>query len=880
MLALLKRLQYGLRALLGRSRAERDLDDELSFHLELETQRHIDAGLPPGEARRRAQLAFGAGERFREEARDARGTRWLEETWQDARYGVRALRRTPGYAVIVVLTLAIGIAGSTTVFSVANPYLLRELPFRDAERLVQVGQVDRATGWDGARFSPAMIEDWRVRSRAFAELGAYRYGPVSVTGDDTPERLLVSFVSGELFDVLGVSPAFGRTINAGDTGPNGSNVVVLSHALWERRYAADPAILDSAIDIDGQPHTVIGVMPPAFNFPWNEVRLWVPMREDGVSTPRDATSSILVGRLRSGWTAQAAREDLAGIQRELAAAFPDIDGRFDGVSVKPLRQALNFAWPIISAGLLVLLAAVTTLLLIACINVATLSLARASARTREVSVRLALGAGRLRVVRQLMTENLILGLSGGLLGLLFTWATVRRLGPVLPEALYRVGTATIDARVLTYALVLTLATPLAFGLAPAIGSVRRDLTVALKEGSRGAGVGRSTLRGRRVLVVAQLALATVIITAAGLMVRSYMAVAGVDLGFDAHRLLVVEVSAPAQSYPETEAVAAYFERVLAAGSAIPGVAAAATVTPLPLNHELPSAQVAPPDDSGDARQWPLVYTAAVSPGYFGTMGIPLVAGDDFRSGSDAEADAVIISSRLAEQQWPGQDPIGRSLTVGADSRQRVRVIGVVGDIRHDGLVGDVTPHLYRQAGTARRRFIVLRTEGTIEPVQLMRVARQALAGVDANVPATIRPMSDVVRENGFQWTISSVALSTFGFTALLLAALGLYGVMSYSVSERRRELAIRLAIGARAGQVRSLILRDGLRLTAAGVCAGLVLALGASRALASQLVGVAAFDPLTTGVVLIVFFTLGVATSLRLAFRAAAVEPREVMRNE
>jgi putative ABC transport system permease protein len=479
-----------------------------------------------------------------------------------------------------------------------------------------------------------------------------------------------------------------------------------------------------------------------------------------------------------------------------------------------------------------------------------------------------------------MTENVMLGLTGGALGLLLTWIAVRSIGPVLPDGLYRVGTASIDLRVLLFALALTLATPLVFGLAPAIGSVRRDLTGALKEGTLGAGSGRGALRGRRALVVAQLALAVVIITAAGLMVRSYMTVARVDLGFPADRLLVVEVSPPVQSYAEPDAVAAYFDRALAEMAAIPGAGAAATVNPLPLNHEFYSTQVMPADASVDSRSWPLVYTATVSPGYFDAMGIPLLAGRDFTGPIDAGTGVVVISRRLAEQQWPGQDPIGRTLTIDPDSRERVTVIGIVSDIRHDGLVGDVTPHVYWPASTGRRRFIVLRAEGTTDPVTLTRAAQQAIANVDANVPATIRPMRDIVRENGFQWSISSLALSAFGATALLLAGLGLYGVIAYTVAERRHELAIRLAIGARAADIRSLVLGDGLRLTALGVIVGLVLALAASRALASLLVGVSAFDPLTIGAVLLVFATLGVATTARIAARAAATPPQDVLRGE
>lgn len=878
MSTLLRRLRYALRTLLLRRLADQDLADEVSLHLELETERNIRSGMAPVEARRLARISFGAADRFTEEAREARGTRLLEETWLDARYGVRALLRTRGYTLVVVVTLAIGIAGSTTVFSVLNPYVLRELPFHEPSRLVQIGQTDPATGWTGARFSPAMVADWSARTRAFDELGAYHYRPTSLTDGDAAERVFTTFVSGSLFRVLGAEPAIGRAIRPDDAGPGGRNVAVLSHALWTRRYGADTDILDRTLRIDGQAYDVIGVMPPDFNFPWNEIRLWLPMRLDPATTPRDATSSILVGRLADGWNASTAQKDLTGIQRELGAQYPDVDGRYAGVSVQPLRQALNFMWPLVSAGLMVLLGAVTALLLIACMNVATLTLARASTRTREVSVRLALGAGRARVARQLMTENTLLAVTGGALGLALAWAAVRGLGPILPEGLYRVGTATIDARVLLYAVALTLATPLVFGLAPALGSVPHDLAGAMREGSGGTGVGRRALRGRRVLVVAQLALAAVIVTSAGLMVRSYLAVARIDLGFDADRLLVLEVAPPQQAYPEPAAVSAYYERLVMAASAIPGVRAAATVNPLPLNHETYTAQYAPPEGSSQAEQWPIAYTAAVSPGYFDAMGIPVLVGRDFSGAADAGA--VIISRALADSHWPGQDPIGRTLSVDPEAREALSVIGVVGDIRHSGLVGETLPHIYRYASATRRRFVVLSAAGAGDPMMLAGAARRAVAGVDTNVPATIRPMRDIVRENGFQWTIGSMALGAFGATALLLAALGLYGVIAYSVSERRHELAIRLAMGAEAAQIRSLVLRDGLRLTGLGVVVGLLLAVIASRALASQLVGVDPFDPLTIGSVLLVFALLGVATTARLAARAARTPLQGLLRDE
>ena len=806
----------------------------------------------------------------------------MDSLLQDLRYALRTLRRAPGYTIIVVLTLALGIAANTTVFSVLNPYLLRPLPYAEADRLVQIGQVDPVSGWDGMRFSLQQLDDWRARSRAFEDIAAYHYGSRNLTGDEGAERVMVGYVTGNLFPLLGARPALGRTILPSDDAPGAAGVVVLDHGLWVRRYGGDPGIVGRTIRIDGEPFTVVGVMKPDFNFPWNEVRMWVPMRLDRTREARTDMYHIPVGRLRNGWTREAARQELAGIQRELATLYPDAEGRFTGVSVKPLREALNFRYDVVRAGFTILLAAVGAVLLIACVNVAGLVLARSTARWRDIAVRMALGAGRGRLARQTLAESVVLALAGGTLGVWLAWLAIGAIGPRLPESLYRVGTATLDGRVLLFSAALTLATPILFGLSPAFAAARADLASAMKEGGRGVGAGRRATRGRRVLVVAQVALAVVLVTTAGLMVRSFAAVSRVDLGFDAERILTVEVAPPHTDYPTIEAIDHFFQRARDAVAALPGVRAVSSTAWLPLNHENPVFQFATPELSGaPVEEWPAAIRGSIAPGYFEAMGIRMVAGRDFGPMDGPDAPPVAIVSRsLAERHYPGEIPIGRTLLIEEES-EPVTIVGVVEDVRHEGIVEASRPQIYRPVTQVpgRRQFIVVAVESG-SPASLARAVRDAIASVDPNVPATPRPMSEIVRENDFQWRIGSVALGAFGVVALSLAALGLYGLVAYNVAQRRREMGIRMALGATAAQLRRLVIGEGMRLTGVGLAIGIVLSIGVARLLASQLFGVRPVDPATLAVVPVLFAAVAVLASARPAARAAALQPREVLAEE
>lgn len=863
------------------------VDEELRFHLDMMAA-HLEReeGMEPEEARAEAQRRFGDLESTREYCtRQRQATRrrtnvdaWLDGFRQDLKVAFRGLGRSPTWAAVVMVTLAVGIAANTTLFSVMNPYLFRPLPYHDATRLIQVEQVDPLHQWNHARLSLPQWADWRARNRSFEDLAAYVYGMRNLSDDQVPARVMSATVTDNLFGVLGVEAALGRALAPGDGGPAGEHVVVLDHGFWRSRYGADPAAIGRSVRLNGVPHEVVGVMPPDFVFPWNEVKMWVPVREDPAAVGRDRNSYIAVGRLRGGVTAEQARSELAAIQRELGGLHPETDGQFSGVSVRPLREALNFAWDILRAGFLLTAAAMASLLLIVCVNVAGLVLARSGAREREVAVRAAVGAGRRRIAGQLLTEALVLAAGGGALGVAGAYLATRAIDPLVPEVVYRVGGVELDGRALFFAAALTLVTPFLFGLAPALGATRTDLTRALREGGR-AGGGPQRLRGRRLLVVTQVAMAVVLVTSAGLMIRSLSRTAGMDLGFRESGLLVVEVTPPPNAYEGPEALQGYFDRAVAEVSSLPGVRSAGTVSTLPLNHENSPVRYAVPGTDLAADEWPLALHSQAGAGYFDAMGIPVVTGRVFDGTEEPVSRDVVVSRSLAERLWPGQSPVGRGLALRGEE-ETYTVVGVVGDVRHMDLSGPPRPHVYLplHGESARRRFVVV--SGATPAGKLVAPVREVLSGIDPDLPVTLRPFGEILRENSFQWSLGSLVLGFFGSVALLLAALGIYGVVSYSVSRRRHEMGVRLALGAVPGQVRSMVVGEGVRLTAWGVGAGLLVSLGVGRALESMLLDVTFFDPPSFAAAVILFGAVAVGSSFLPALRAGRESPSVVLREE
>lgn len=877
----------------SRSGARESVEEELRHHLALAAEELVDAGWDTAEAEREATRRFGdvaqtqaycesmQTRRGREERR--RDMMSIDELAQDFKYALRSLRKSPGYAGLVVLTLAFGIAANTTIFSVMNPYLFRPLPFGNAEELVQVNQINPTTGWDMDRFSLLQVEDWSARTRAFSDVAAYVYGSANVTDQEGPEQIQYTTVTANMFDVLGADAFMGRTFRPEEGLPGAEPVVILNHGLWERRYAGDPSVLGRAITLDGVQHTVVGIMAPEFNFPFGGVKMWVPVQVAVAETDRASNAYQIVGRLNPGWTSERAREELTGIQAELIALYPDVDGRMSGVTVKPLREALNFAWDVLNVLFAVLLIAVGFVLLIACANVASLTLARGSTRLREVSVRAALGARRNRIVRQLLTESVILSLFGGALGVGLSYWVTGVINPLIPEDLFKIGAISIDGTVLAFTLVVTLLTPVAFGLVPALSASKVDLTLGLKEGSKGSG-GLSTSRGRKALVVAQVSLAVTLIAGAGFMLRSFATVQALELGFDADRIATTEIVLSANDYPTTGERLAFVAEAASVVERLPGVEAASTVRWLPLNHETIGRQIAPGSMAGaPAEEWPLATFNEVQPGYFEAMGIDLVAGRDFERLDDQESQIVtVVTASVAARFWPGDDAVGQTLLVGDPANPTTTlVIGIVEGVQHQDLdPSTVGLQIYRSSlqNDARRFFVVARTRG--EPAAVVSEIRTAIGGIAPDLPLTIRPMNAVVAENQVQWSLSSVFLGIFGAGALLLATLGIYGLISYSVSQREREMGVRIAMGATNGEIRKSVVTDGLRLTGIGLAIGMVAALGIGQLINGLLYGVSAFDPVTLGGVMVLFLAVAALASFVPAARASRTDPITVLRSE
>ncbi len=881
------------RAFRLRSRSEDDVraevEEELQYHLERCVDDLVSRGWTRAEAQAEALRQFGDIEETRtycarESMRatsEERRTMWWDDLRQDLAYALRGLKRSPTYAFVVVTTLAAGIAASTLVFSLMNPYFFRALPFPAADELVQIGGIDPLEGWDGGRFSAPQIADLADRARSVSEVGGYYYGTTNLgTGEGEVRRENVGRLSGNVMGLLGTQPLLGRTLQAADGRAGAEPVVVVGEDLWERVWGGDPELVGRRIQLDGVAHAVVGIMPRTFVFPFGGLHLWTAADLDPVATPRSGMYVLPVGRLADGWTPREAAREISGIQATLAVEYPDDDGSYSGVSVKPLREALNFVWDILRIAFGLILGAVVMLLVIACVNVASLTLARATTRAREVSVRAALGAGRRRLVRQLLAEGALLALLGGMLGTAVVYLVGPLLSSALPPDLYRVGDATVDGRVLAFSALVTLATPLVFGLAPALTLTRRPLASVLRTGRTGA--DRSTLRGRRFLVALEVALAIVLVTGTGLMARSLQEVTAVDLGFEADRILSVSMAPAEEGYPTASELAAFWNRVRERVASEPGVEALGTVSHLPLNHETIPLRYQEPSAAGSpVEEWPSALTSRAGPEYFAAMGIPLLAGRTFTAVDPEDGDPVIISQGMADRIFPQGDAVGRTLLYGSGDQPRSgTVVGVVGDVRYEDLTSPLRPHLYRPLdGTAtRRRFLLLRTSGS--PAELAGAARRAVREVDASVAPTLRPLRDIVRESTLLWTVSSVFLGAFGLIALLLAALGIYGVVAFSVAQRRSEIGLRMALGADGRALQRSVVADGLRLTGIGLAVGLVLAVALAGLARNVLYGVSILDPVTLAGVLALFAGVTLVASAIPARRAARVDPLRVLRDD
>jgi putative ABC transport system permease protein len=813
----------------------------------------------------------------------------MNTLFQDVRYGIRMLAKSPGFTAVAVLTLALGIGANTAIFSMVHGVLIRRLPFKDPGRLYTLWERNLKMGYEQNPPAAANFRDWRDRNGVFEQMAAFDSSRTfNLAGAGNPERVDGAAVSPGLFELLGVEPIWGRTISAGEDQPGRDGVVVLSYGLWQRRFNADRAVVGTSITVDGRSCAVIGVMPPGFQFPGNTgtimtiytappAQLWVPLALTPQAWSQRSSHFLqVIARLKPGVTLGHAQAEMDSIERQLVKEYPR---EYTGSDVKlvPLHAQVVGSF---RSALLVLFGAVAFVLLIGCANVANLLLARALGRQREVAIRSALGAGRLRLVRQLITESLVLAMVGGAAGVLVAGWGIRLLKLILPDNFPSADAVRINPPVLLFTILASLATGLIFGLAPALQTSRTPLTESLQEGGRG-GDGLRHDRLRSVLVVSEVALAMILLMGTGLMLRSFVRLEEVSPGFNPDHLLTMEISLPEAKYPDPQK-AAFFARLLQQVRSLPGVQSAGAIGHLPLGGDIESYALAVVNGAPLPNEYANPDCHVVEPGYFEAMKIPLVAGRYFDERDGAQSPhALIINEVVVRNVFPNENPIGRRLRMGFNGFTGT-IVGVVGntkDLTLDLAAPEAVYTPYPQAPAWNSMTLAIRT--TSAPLALAQPVRELVSGLDRDQPVSkVRTMDDVVEASVAAPRFRTLLLGLFGLAALLLAGLGIYGVMSYSVSQRTREIGIRMALGAERPEVIRLVLRRGLALTLAGLGMGLVAALALTHLLSSMLYETRPTDPWTfVGVTGVLTASAFLAAYIP-ARRATKVDPMEALRYE
>jgi predicted permease len=866
-----------LGAFFRRGKLEDRLRDELQFHIDLLTDKNIRLGMAPDEARRQARIAVGGFEQARETVRDARGFGFLEDIGRDFRYGLRQLRRSPGFAVVSMLTLALGIGANTAIFSVMKGVILSSLPYPEPERLVRISATDARRGFSNMNVSYPDFVDWTRTNHSLESAALFEGTLVNLTGSGEPEGLPGVRASSSLFTVLQRSPAHGRTFAPDEDKPGAERVVIISHGLWQRRFAGDPHILGTTISLDGAPHTVIGIMPADFFFPDPRNDIWLPQRIDPAKAERGSRGYSAAARLKKGVSLELARADLAGIVLGLARRYPASNEGL-GVSLLDLRR-VSMGENVIVLMIIVYLA-VTFVLLIACTNVANLLLARATSRQKEIVIRMSLGSGRLRVLRQLLTESVVLALLGSAGGIFVSFWCVKALLEIAPPDMPNRDRIVTDQAALFYAIGLALVCGLLFGLAPAFQSTGRRAIQALREGGR-ASAGRARHRLLNAFVVAEVALVVVLLVCCGLMVRSFAGQMAVEPGFNPSNLLTVRMLMPEYRYGQPAQQTAFLRDVLARSKNIPGIQAIAAVQTLPLEgsswSNTFSVEGHPPALPGAEPNAGLMI---VSPDYFRTMGIPLLLGRFF-SENDDEAQPVAIINQTMARRYLESNPLGRRISLGGTDGKWMPIVGVVADVHHLALGAPPRPEIYvaHPQQPTRRMVLVARTSS--EPLGYAGALRSAIWSVDPDQPVSIiRSMEQVVRESVSNTRAAIQVMSILSLFALVLAGMGIYGVISYAVGERTQEIGIRMAFGAQPGDISRMILRRGMSLILIGLAIGSAGAFASMRLLSSRLYGVTPGDPISYAATAIALLMIAFLAMLVPVRRALSVDPVIALRSE
>ena len=878
------------------SDVDADVADELQFHLDMRARDYEARGLPATDARQAATERFGdvhgiggvlrAHDRRREHRRQR--IEYMSDLTNDVRYGLRAFTRAPAFTIVALLTIALGIGATTAIFSVVNAVILRPLPYHESDRLVQVWMDNRRTGLKEDLHSWPNYADLRDQNRVLSNMAAYVTGGYNITAgcrenECEPRRIGALFSTHDLFDVLHVTPAMGRGFTAQETVPGSDGVVLISHGLWTGLLGSDRNILGRAVRLNGRERTVIGVLPPNFAFPNRDTDVWVPLAMDeDLKQSRGSFGLWSVARLKPGVEFPRAVSDLTTIATRLEQQYRDSNRDF-GVHLVPLPEQV--VGRTLRTSLWVMLAAVAAVLLIACANVANLMLSRAAVREREISVRVALGAARTRLIRQLLTESVLLSVMGAVLGVGLAWIGLRVLTGLAPEDIPRLDQVAIDLRVLAVTLGLALFTGLAFGLVPALQSSRAAVGSALREGIRGGTQGRRAQRLRRTLVAAQIALVVVLLTGAGLLIRSFMHLQRMDLGFQPDNLLTMKLSLPGAKYATPESRFGFFDSLIERTRQQPGVQSVGMIgniflsaTPTSTTFTVEGREMTPEERNIE------VPIDAVSPDYFRTMGIPLREGRTFTATDNLTAPpVVIINENMARHIWPNESAVGKRFKYGRQDSDAplMTVVGVVADMRRTGFDSPVRyetfrPHTQRAVGFLT---LVVRTAG--DPLQLVPAVRAQIKAIDAEQPVfEVASMDQLLGSMVAQRRFSMALLGTFAGLALVLGVVGVYGVTSYLVAQRTREVGVRLALGAQPGQVVGMVVRQGMVVAAAGLVVGLLGAVAATRLMTGLLYGVSPHDVWTLAAVTVVIGLATLAANWVPALRAAHVDPLTALRSE
>lgn len=887
MFAWIRTLASRTRTWLSPGHVEQDFEHELETHLEMLTDENVRRGMAPEEAKRAARIRLGGLTQLKETNRELQGLSSIETFLQDARFAFRMLRKNPGFTVVAVLTLALGIGANTAIFSIVYAVLLKPLPYAESGQLFNVFEVRPHDGITGTGWSYANFAELREQNRIFSEMAGSQKHQLTLTGRGEPSVVNTSVVTPELFSLFGEKPLAGRMFFSEDGKPGAPPVVILSENLWRGSFGADPNIVGSFINLDKRPFTVIGIMPAAFRFPLvtESEQLWIPLVQDPLfgswMDRRGGHWLQVTGRLKPGVSMTQAQTELDAINARLAKEFPAENGGWK-IRMVPLQEMIVGD---AKSPLLVLLGAVGLVLLIACANIANLLLTRATSRAREIAVRTTLGAGRARIVRQLLSEAAVLGLLGGVTGIALAYWGVQALSSLLPPSLPRVNAIRVDNLVLGFALLLSVVASCAFGLAPAVFAANSNLQASLREGGGRSGESRNRRRARSFLAAGEIALAMVLLVAAGLLLRSFSKLMSVSPGFDVQHIVKADISLPRSQYSTPQQWNAFSDELLARIQAQPGLQDSAVAVPRPIADgyiNLGFDVVGnPPSSAGASRTANYV---SVSPEYFRVMEIPLLAGRLFNHHDVSSAARVsVISQAMARLYFPNQDPLGKRLVFGfpPDGQVEREIVGVVGDVRDVALGQSPGAMMYVPFAQAPFWAANVVVKSALSPSSVAATIRQEVRKMDKEQPVTdVAMMPDIIEASLSQPRFRTFLLGLFAAIALVLAATGIFGVISYSVSCRTNEIGIRMALGASSGAILWAVLRETLILTLAGLAVGVPCALAASRLLGHMLFGVSANDPATLAAVAFALAAVAALAGYVPARRAMLVDPLVALRYE